>query len=373
MFNQMNRGFIMLFIHTQHQIQAICLFWLLSLAFSGQGCSTNESSTLGLKPLETPRISLDKVVYELGRISPGSNCMAVFRLTNVGGGPLVITDVRRCCGAVVKLDRTVLAPGQDGLLTIEYRASAIPGPLTKRIGLLTNDPQQRQVELTIAGQIVRTLAWTPSHLELSASRPTASCPEITLKSLDGMAFSIKGFSATNGCFVVDYDPAHQAREFVLKPRVDKARLQTFTTSNGIIRVYLEHPDYEAIDVPFSVMPALQAVPPQILVFNAKADEPLVQQLQLLDNQADPNAPTGVLIQSVTSKNDRRVELRRVNVNKTGCEISLGIWPAGPKADESFSTDELIIKTKDGRELAVPVRIFYQSPQLSSAARPDPKL
>jgi hypothetical protein len=54
--------------------------------------------------------------------------------------------------------------------------------------------------------------------------------------------------------------------------------------------------------------------------------------------------------------------------KPGCEVKLEIWPGPAKEGESFSTDELTIKMKDGRQMIVPLRVFYQVPALSNAAR-----
>lgn len=133
-----------------------------------------------------------------------------------------------------------------------------------------------------------------------------------------------------------------------------------------ITIDLEHPNYKKINLTFKAIPSLQAIPVNIIVFNAKANQSVLRSIQLRDNQADSDKDAPFQIESVTSKNESRVDVRRVTMNKTGCELELQIWPFIDDTTKSFSADQLIIKMKDGRELSVPMRVFYQSGALSSA-------
>jgi len=245
-----------------------------------------------------PKIVLDKTTYDFGNVIPNSSRTAVFTLTNAGYGTLQITDVKKCCGAIVKLDKQKLDPGESGTLTAEYCAGQGTGSLTKRIGLITNDPKAPQVELTITGKVVQTLTWTPTRFDLSIRSGKAPCPDITIKGLDGTPFSIKGFAATGQSLTADLDPTAKATEFVLKPKVDAAKLEALTTSTGTIRIELDRSDYPAIELGFAVIPSLQVIPSQIFVFSTKADEPVVRTLQVKDNQSDPNVEPGIQIESV---------------------------------------------------------------------------
>jgi hypothetical protein len=320
-----------------------------------------------------PRLVLEKTTYDFGQIKSGSANTAVFRLSNAGPGTLQIIDVRRCCGAVVELKKKELAPGESTELTAKYRAGQGPGDMTKNIGLVTNDPHKPLVELTITGQIIQTLTWTPTRLQIAAYTKDLPCPEITIKSLDGTLFSVEGFVATGQCLNAEFDPIRKATEFILKPTVDLARVNALTASSGTVRVNLDHPDCKSIDLAFSVIPALQVTPAQLLVFNARAGEPLLRLLQIKDNQAAPDSTTDVAIESVTSKSGGRVDIRAVTTNKATCELKVAIWPAGSNEKESLSTDQLLIEMKDGRKLSVPVRVFYASGAVSNMPNPDSNL
>ncbi len=320
-----------------------------------------------------PKIVLEKRTHDFNKIRPDSTSKACFCLTNAGGSTLQIADVKQCCGAVVNLDKRELAPAESTVLTAEYHAGQTAGVLRKQIGLSTNDPENPQIQLTIMGEVVPTLAWTPERFAIAEYEENVTCPQIVIRSLDGTPFSIKGLTATGRCLSAEFDPNHKATEFTLEPKVDINRLNALATGNGTIRIDLNHPDYEMIQLGFTVALALQATPAQLFVFNARAGESVLRPIQVRDNQADPNTGSVVQIDSVAFKNGGRVELRDMTASKTGCELKLEIWPVAGKENESFTTDQLVIRMKDGRELTVPVRVFYPTPAVSGTARLDSNL
>ncbi len=316
-----------------------------------------------------PNLVLDKTTFDFGKVKTGSTNTAVFRLSNSGDSPLDITDVQKCCGAIIKLDKSRLAPQENTVLTAEYRAMQGAGQLLKKIGIVTNDPMKPRVELTITGDIVATLAWAPVQFKIALNGDRTQCPDITIKSLDGKVFSIEGFAATGQAITARFDPNQKDTAFTLRPIVDLARLKALPTSTCSVLVNLDHPDYKTVSVPFEVVQPLQVTPLQLLVFNVKAGEPVAKVVQIQDSQMDPNTAASIAVESVVAQNGSRVELRGVTPRKAGCDLNLEIWPAKANENEAFSSDQLVVKLKDGRELTVPLRAFYQSPAVSSAATP----
>jgi hypothetical protein len=309
---------------------------------------------------------LDKTTCDFGRVKPGSSHTAVFHLMNEGSGVLKIRDVLKCCGAVVRVEKNELTPGESGAITAEYRVPYGSGITTKRIVVVTNDPKNSQKDLTVTGEVVQTLTWNPTQFRLPVYAPE-KCPEITIRNLDRTPFSITGFTASGKAIIARFDPNHKATEFTLKPVVDVAKLKALTTPVCSIIVDLDHPDYRTISVPFEVTQPLEIAPPQIVFFDAKAGELLASVVQVQDNQGDPNAGVPLGVDSMTAKFGGRVNLRSVSPKKAGCDLNLEIWPAMGKDNEAFSSDQLVVKLKDGRELTVPLRVFFQSPTVSSTA------
>jgi hypothetical protein len=316
---------------------------------------------------ESARIVVEKTMYDLGQIKPGSINSATFHLTNAGVSVLRITDIKKCCGTTVEIEKMELRPGESTVLLARYNAPMISGDVSKRIELVTNDPASPTRELTITGRVIQTLTWTPSQFKLSVHGETVNCPEIVIKSLDGTAFSVKGFAATGHMITADFDPNQKATKFTLRPTVSTAKLRALTTASCSIAVDLDHPDYKTVTVPFEVIQPLQATPLQVFVFKAKVGEPVAKMVQVQDNEADPNTASQVAVASVTAKYGSRVEVRSVAPTNAGCNLNLEIWPARGKESEAFSSDQLVVKLKDGREVTVPLRVFFQSPTVSSTA------
>jgi hypothetical protein len=375
--------------------RASSLFYMLFIPFICHGCSSEMGETTrvlehtnGLSTqatakqaelpnstavIEGPRILLENTRYDLGEVKPLVKTNATFTFRNTGDCTLLVTGVKSCCGVPVRVDKKELLPGETGILTAQYTAGQGAGVFTKRISLLTDDPQNPRVELTFTGKVVPTLAWSPARVALSTRRGGTACPDITIKSLDGTPFSVKGFASTGQCLSTEFDPSRKATEFTLKPAVDVEKVNTLATSSGRIRIDLDHRDYKRISLAFSITPALQVTPSQIIEFYAKAGEPLLRSLQIKDNQAAPDTTASVEIASVASNSGNRVELRGLTANKESCELKVAIWPAGSNEKESFSTDQLLIELKDGRKLSVPVRVFYASGAVSSKPNPDSNL
>ncbi len=366
----------------EHVARLVTVMWLALVLSTGLGCSSGTHEGAAIRALSdtgprqpaqvTPRLAVDRLAYDLGEIKPNTASIAVFHLTNDGGSPLQITDVKKCCGAVIKLEKKKLAPGETGVLTVEYRVAQGVGTIAKKIRIVSNDPTNPLTELTVTAEMVQTLAWTPARFSLSSHESNVKCPEISIKSLDGTVFSVKGVVATGQIITANFDPNQRAAQLTLKPEVDMAKLNASATSTGSLAISLDHPDYKTIKVPFDVVPPVQATPAQILVFDAREGDSIAKVVGVQDNQADPNIGSPVLIEAVTAMNGSRVELRTVTPKKAGCELNLVIWPAKGKGNEAFAKDQLVVKLKDGREVTVPLRVFFQSPTVSSTVAPSSK-
>jgi hypothetical protein len=322
-------------------------FLLLSLLFLCQSCSSNidRKSTASVPgnngdeqgsrvqhtdSPDAPRIALDRTTYDFGEMRPQSKGTATFRLTNAGQGTLKITNVQKCCGAVIKLDKKDLAAGESGVLTAEYAAGPMVQELSKKIRLFTNDPANPQVELNIVGKVLQTLVWTPTRFELAAYEENVVCPEITIKSTDGRPFAIKSFNATGQCLATSFDPNTKASQFTLKPKVDRAKLDALASSMGRIKIDVAHRDYEAIYLDFEVKPVFETTPPRILVVNAEPGQAVLRTLQLQDRRANASSDVAREIESVKLKKGTRVEVRGVTSVGHGCQMNLALWPAGDR-------------------------------------------
>ncbi|MEJ2649243.1 MAG: DUF1573 domain-containing protein [Sedimentisphaerales bacterium] len=292
--------------------------------------------------------------FNLGDIKPNSTNTAVFNFTNDSNEPLVIKDVTKCCGAIIKLDKNELAPGEYGTLTVEYRTGIDTGIFRRGIGLITNEPNCNPIGLTITGTVIQTLKWEPKSFEIFSFGQDMECPEITIKSLNNTSFSIQNFASSGNCFYADFNPNYTATEIILKPKINLEKLRELTSNRGSIVIELNHPDYKTITLNFDIVPSLQVTPAQILVFNADMNEPITKSIVLQDNQNQNNANIFGQIESIISENGSKVEILKSAMVDKKCEFDLKITPKDNKNTESHSKDNIVIKMKDGRRVSVPL-------------------
>jgi hypothetical protein len=342
-------------------------YCLLFIVLLFHGCSPETGSMSRIESIGAPKLVVKNGSYDFGNIKSGSTNTAIFNFTNVGDRPLKITNVKKCCGAVVKLDKEELNPGESGTLTAQYRAGPTSSLLNRKIGLFTNDLKNPQVELIITGKVVQTFQWTPRRFEISAYKENVKCPEITITSLDGTLFSIKGFAATGHCLTADFDPSFKAKEFTLKPVLDMAKLEALPVTAGQIKIDLDHQDHEVIYLGFEMTLPFEISPRAIFSMKTPIDKPVHRTVKLQDNRNKPSEDISSLIESFTSEKGSRIEVLDLNKVENGCEIKLEIWPGKDALAGSHWLDKLNIKLKGGHELNVPIYIFYETVKVPEVA------
>ncbi len=312
----------------------------------------------GTEPVEVqasvvvPRVSFDKLVHDFGEIGPETKQTAEFKFTNTGDAPLIITKVGSCCGVTTKgvKDGQKYAPGESGVLQVDYPAGAYPGAVKKQLHVQTNDPEHAVVTLTFTATIVRRVDYKPERLRLFLRQENAGSGDITLTSLDGRPFSITGFRSTANALSAEFDPAVTATEFVLKPKADMEKLRR--NLRGQISIDLTHPECKNVRVLYDVLPEFTINPPQVMLFNLKANEPVQREIWVLSNYQDQFE-----IESATSQKET---VKLLEYKKVGnrYQLRVEVTPPAPEGDRAVLADVLEVKIKDGETLSIPFRGFY---------------
>ncbi len=326
----------------------LMLIALILPFFILQGCATG------------PRLVVDTNSYDFGKINQGDIKKGIFNLSNKGDKTLVIQEIEKCCGAVIKIDKNEIPPGQSTLLTAEYHASQGAGLFSRNITVHTNDPQNLQKTLTIKGTVIQTLEWSPTNFSVATYQHT-DIPDIIIRSLNNKPFSIRKITSTNQSITADFDPDVKATEFTLKPKADMEKIKTIEADNGDISIQLDHPDYAVISLSFQLIKPLQVSPSQIVVTRASKGEPIEKTLEIHDNAAPADENIFEQIKLIISSKGANVEmLKHENLGNT-CKIDLKITPSEDEIKQAQSTlrDEVVIKMSDGRQLNIPVRIYYE--------------
>ncbi|MDP1727910.1 MAG: DUF1573 domain-containing protein [Bacteroidota bacterium] len=104
---------------------------------------------------KSPKADFNKTEIDLGKVSLFSSPVATFTITNKGKEDLIIRRVVRACNCLVpELDKTVIPKGKTATLKVAYSLANMAGPDSKTIKVITNDPLNTEITLTVKIDVV---------------------------------------------------------------------------------------------------------------------------------------------------------------------------------------------------------------------------
>jgi hypothetical protein len=130
---------------------------------------------------EGPALQVEKPRYDFGSVTEGDKVKHVFTVTNTGKAPLVIERVSTSCGctAAVLQDKTV-APGGKTEIKVELDTTNRKGKQHKTATILSNDPKSPSTRLDIEGEVVPTLVFEPSYVQLEGKKGATTTTKVWL-------------------------------------------------------------------------------------------------------------------------------------------------------------------------------------------------
>lgn len=329
-----------------HASQIICVISCLVL-FSQIGCQEQAKLT----EQAPPEIKFKELVYDFGEVGPSAKQKGQFEFTNVGEGLLKITKVGQCCGVKTRLDKMEYAPGESGTLHVEWNSGPLESKMSRQLVVHSNDKTDPQINLTIKAQVVLKVAWEPKMLRLFLDEDNAGCPKITISSIDDHPFSITEFKSTADCITADYDPAVEATEFVLEPKIDTEKLKK--SLKGRVNITLNHPQGKNATIIYSVLPKYTVNPPLLIMFDAVPNQPIVRKISVLNNYKKDFE-----IGSLSSKNNIiAIEVLEQKKISNGYQLEVAITPPAAEGKTKFS-DQLSLSIKDGETLPIRCNGYY---------------
>lgn len=105
---------------------------------------TNEATAANpgaaTNPERAPKIQFEEKHVQLGTVTEGEGVEAVYKFTNVGNAPLVLTAVEPACGCTVTDDwpKDPIAPGGTGKIKAKFDSKGKTALNTKSIVVKTN-------------------------------------------------------------------------------------------------------------------------------------------------------------------------------------------------------------------------------------------
>lgn len=301
-----------------------------------------------------PQLVFEQPVHDFGMVAPSSANTCEFKFCNKGQGTLKISEVTKTCGCTVfNLAKNDYAPGECGKIGVQYNADGSVGIRVRNLHVMSNDPNNPNIELTIKASITQKVTFEPERLEYKLKGSNAGVAEITLKSVDKQPFKITQISSTNDAVTADFNSEQSAEKVVIKTKLDAAKMGT--NNFGRIEIKLTHPDCTSVTIPFGLIPRFRTDPAAINIINAEPGKTVQKELWLLNNYNEDFE-----IASITSKEGI---IKLVSKEKMGSRYKVNLEINPPKAEGKEAlrmfTDTLTIKTSDGDTVDINCRGFFR--------------
>jgi len=102
---------------------------------------------------EGPKIEFESLEINYGQISKGDNGVRVFKFSNIGSEPLIISKVYSSCGCTIpKKPSSPINPGKGDEIQVKYDTNRV-GPIKKTITVLSNAINSPTMSLKITGNV----------------------------------------------------------------------------------------------------------------------------------------------------------------------------------------------------------------------------
>ena len=167
--------FLMKMNSTDLTLMIMNKFLALALCFLVASCENNErkvtSDLLNFPSAENgevhgdlPEISFEEVEFSFGKVAVGEKIVHSYSFVNKGKADLQIAQVTPSCGCTTLKDwpKDPIAPGQSGVITVEFNSAGFSGIIEKTIQVSTNGIP-RDYYLKLRGEV--------SGQALDAARP----------------------------------------------------------------------------------------------------------------------------------------------------------------------------------------------------------
>lgn len=114
-------------------------------------------TVVGAAALATPRLVVDRAVYDFGTVMDGVVIEFPVTLTNAGNSTLTITNVTYNCACTsYELPKRVLGPGESVVMKVTFNTrgySSYPQPVSQVLTVHSNDPTKPQQVIEVRGHV----------------------------------------------------------------------------------------------------------------------------------------------------------------------------------------------------------------------------
>lgn len=138
---------------TMKKIALILATVLLTLGAATSATAQGNITVEQPEPASKAVLSVDKEVHDYGTITQGDNGSCVFKVTNTGTEPLIISLCKGSCGCTVpSCPQEPIAPGASAEITVKYDTKRV-GPINKSVTITSNAGNEPRKVVRIKGNV----------------------------------------------------------------------------------------------------------------------------------------------------------------------------------------------------------------------------
>jgi Protein of unknown function (DUF1573) len=155
------------------KIASAITLWMTISVVGAVADRLDQSATLPSAPEtaaslgKAPKAVFPEVIYRFSPVFEGTTIEHDFVVTNQGQAPLVISNVRPDCGCSVASNPGQVAPGGREVISVAVRTGhRSGGTLLKGFTVYTNNRDNAQVRLAVAGEVKAYFTVSPGYVRM---------------------------------------------------------------------------------------------------------------------------------------------------------------------------------------------------------------
>ena len=131
----------------------------------GIGASSATLRARHTKPLGGAKVEVDVDAFDFGEMDSSKDGSHDFKFTNKGASPLQLSKGNSSCRCTVgEIADSTVQPGQSTTVKITWKSKHYAGPFKQSVTINTNDPNRREVILTISGEYTEPIHFDADEL-----------------------------------------------------------------------------------------------------------------------------------------------------------------------------------------------------------------
>jgi hypothetical protein len=153
--------------------------WVMKSGGASPSPKADEKESAAAPAPSEPQAVIGDTTFNFDKMESGTTQSHVFPIKNAGGAPLTITYVTHTCkctsvelngSAVEPGASTIIKPGEEGSIRLEWAAKVPAGPFRHGATFTTNDPKHSRLEMKVEGDIAESTTLYPAQLSFGSIR-----------------------------------------------------------------------------------------------------------------------------------------------------------------------------------------------------------